>query len=262
MSMLLYLGVIILAFISYQFEKLTKRGAVVAAIVGIAICYGFGISGLVTLAAFFVSSSLLSSILSSKSPDIVAQKGDKRDEVQVLANGGVAAVIAILYAFEPSDIYQAMFIASLAAANSDTWASEIGKMSKRQPFHTLTFKRVPTGTSGAVSVIGTLGAFAGSAVIAIAALLFSWDSIEWQFPLICGIIVAGFVGNITDTVLGSTIQVTYACEVCNKNTEKLTHCGQKTIHKDGLVWMTNDTVNALCTVMGAITGAVFAHMIL
>ncbi|TSB46833.1 DUF92 domain-containing protein [Alkalicoccobacillus porphyridii] len=260
--MLLYLGVIGIALTAYRLKKLTKLGACASIVVGIAICYGFGLSGLLLLAAFFISSSALSSIFSSKDMDQMTLKGNQRDEVQVLANGGVAAAIAVLYAIDPSDIYQVMFIASLAAANSDTWASEIGKLSKSLPFHVLSFKRVSTGTSGAVTLLGTLAAFAGSTLIASGTVLFSWSSIEWQFPLICAIIVAGFVGNLTDTVLGATIQVSYKCDICDQTTEKLIHCGQNTVHKDGLTWVTNDTVNALCTVMGAITGAGFAYMIL
>lgn len=113
-----------------------------------------------------------------------------------------------------------------------------------------------------MSLLGTIAAFAGSAFIAVSAMLFTWDSFTWQFPIICGIIVAGFVGNLADTIFGATIQVTYTCTVCGETTERLVHCQQETKHRSGLKWVTNDTVNALCTLMGAVTGAGFAYMIL
>ncbi|MCM2677801.1 DUF92 domain-containing protein [Alkalicoccobacillus plakortidis] len=243
-------------------RKLTKSGAVTAVGVGFAITLGMGLSGLVVLAVFFISSSALSSIFRKKAETSIEVKGSQRDAWQVLANGGAAAVIALLHAVHPSAIYQAAFIASLAAANSDTWASEIGKLSKSRPFHVLSFKRVLPGTSGAVTLLGTFAALAGSTIIAASALLFDWQAFVWQLPLICGIIVAGFVGNMADTIFGATIQVTFTCVNCGATTEQHMHCQEPTIHKNGLLWVTNDTVNALCTIMGAITGAGFAYMIL
>ncbi|MBM0064364.1 DUF92 domain-containing protein [Alkalicoccobacillus gibsonii] len=262
MNVILALVVIFLAWSAFKLKKLTKSGAITAVFVGFFISYGLGINGLVVLGAFFISSSALSSIFKPKREGLIEEKGSQRDAYQVLANGGVAALISLLHAFNPSAIYQAAFIASLAAANSDTWASEIGKLNKSNPFHVLSFKRVQAGTSGAVSPLGTIAAFAGAAFIALSAMLFTWDSFTWQFPIICGIIVAGFVGNLADTIFGATIQVTYTCEVCGETTERLVHCEQETKHRSGLKWVTNDTVNALCTVMGAVTGAGFAYMIL
>ncbi|MDQ0205592.1 DUF92 domain-containing protein [Alkalicoccobacillus murimartini] len=262
MTVLLYIGVVLLAVAAYKLKKLSKSGALTSILVGFSIALGMGLGGLIILALFFVSSSALSSIFRTNSGAAVEAKGSKRDAMQVLANGGVAAIIALLHAMEPSITYQAAFIASLAAANSDTWASEIGKLSKSRPFHVLTFKRVEAGTSGAVTLLGTLSAVAGSAVIACGALFVHSEAVEWQFPLICGIIVAGFVGNIADTVFGATIQVTYTCEICGESTEKQLHCQEETVHKSGLTWVTNDTVNALCTLMGAVTGAGFSYMIL
>ena len=55
----------------------------------------------------------------------------------------------------------------MAAANSDTWASEIGSMSKGKPISVKTFKRAERGTSGAVSLLGTFAAVVGSFLIAL-----------------------------------------------------------------------------------------------
>lgn len=53
------------------------------------------------------------------------------------------------------------FMVCLASSNSDTWASEIGSLSRKKPIYIRTFKRIERGTSGAISGLGTVAAFAG-----------------------------------------------------------------------------------------------------
>jgi uncharacterized protein (TIGR00297 family) len=62
------------------------------------------------------------------------------------------------------------FITSLAAALADTLESEIGTLSRRQPRLITTLKRVPRGTDGAISPLGTLSGLAGALSIAMLAL--------------------------------------------------------------------------------------------
>ncbi len=54
------------------------------------------------------------------------------------------------------------FIVCIASANSDTWASEIGSLSKKNPIYIRTFKRIERGTSGAISLLGSIAALSGS----------------------------------------------------------------------------------------------------
>jgi uncharacterized protein (TIGR00297 family) len=187
---------------------LTTRGAAAALAVGLATIWGLGWRGLVLLLAFFLSSSLL-----TKAP-----KG-ARNARQVIANGGVAAVAAALGSW-------IWFAGALAAANADTWATEIGRFSPAQPRLITSWARVPAGTDGGMTLLGTAGGIAGAAFIAGMSYVLGHHRTR-------GIAVAGMVGMLFDSLLGATVQ--------------------------GKVrWMDNDAVNLATTLMGAVYAGLLA----
>ncbi|WP_400242384.1 DUF92 domain-containing protein [Niallia sp. JL1B1071] len=256
MSNIMY--AIIILFVSYYAYKrrsLTKSGAIAAFFVGIGIALGFGYKGLLILGAFFVSSSMLSKYKSKtkKSMEKKTQKGSTRDWLQVMANGALAAVVGIIYYFTKESMWIAVFAILLAAANSDTWASEIGSLSKRRPLSIRTFKAAETGTSGAVSILGTFAGLAGSFLIAlIATLLFPIQL--WGFFLI---FLFGFLGNVVDTLLGAFIQVEYQCPVCGQMVETRIVCHQNVVKMKGFPLFNNDMVNVLSGFFAALGYLVF-----
>ncbi len=189
---------------------LTRRGAAAALAVGLATIYGFGWRGFVLLLAFFVSGSLLS-------------KATTRNERQVLANGGVAALAALAGSW-------LAFAGSLAAATADTWASEIGRHSRTPPRLITNGIRVPAGTDGGMTLLGTAGGIAGAGLIGALAVFLEPRAIGpgsahpgWIAAIVA---VAGLIGMVLDSLLGATVQ--------------------------GKVrWMDNDTVNLAATLTGA-----------
>jgi len=178
---------------------LTGRGVAAALGVGLATGYGLGWRGLLLLLCFFVSSSLLS-------------KKTSRNHRQVIANGGIAALSALLGSW-------LAFAGSLAAATADTWATEIGRFSPTPPRLITNGARVPAGTDGGMTLLGTVGGIAGAGLIAGLSLV-----LGQRGTLAIG--VAGVVGTLLDSLLGATVQ--------------------------GKVrWMDNDAVNLVATLTGA-----------
>ncbi|WP_394679778.1 DUF92 domain-containing protein [uncultured Exiguobacterium sp.] len=232
-----------LAWTGRHFRLLTTSGAVFTMLVGSGVSFGFGWSGLVVLLLFFGSSSLLSKIgrTRKKSVDAIVEKDGARDGWQVLANGGVAFIAAIAYTMTMDKAYLLLFLFVIAASNADTWASEIGPLSSRDPWSLKTLRRVPAGTSGAMSLIGTLGTIAGAAFIALAA--------HWIFSLSLTdtllVIGIGVIGSLLDTLFGAMWQRVYQCSVCGERTEKREHHGQLTIYVSGIRLLGNDAVNVL-----------------
>ena len=245
-------GILFIIFLSYaawKSKSLTKSGMIGAMLVGSVIYIGFSWQGLFLLGCFFVTSNLWGRIKSKQKESLhdLLKKQDQRDIIQVFANGGIPASIAIISLVNPGDFieYTILFSIALAAANSDTWASEIGTLSKGQPRMLLTFKKVERGTSGAVSILGTIAGLAGSCFIALTAV-FLFDLSFSHLIIIC---MFGFLGNIIDTLLGQTVQVKYTCSVCYKVTEKNIHCQHQGLKTSKFSFLDNDAVNILSIVL-------------
>ncbi|WP_332632106.1 DUF92 domain-containing protein [Halalkalibacter flavus] len=262
MILLLFMAVSLIAFFAYQKNKLTFGGAIAAVIVGGSISLGLGMYGLLLLGVFFCSSILIGSFHPNEKELDIVQKGQRRDAIQVLANGGVSAILALIYFVYPSQIFIFGFVASLAAATSDTWASELGSHSKKKPFHLFKRKRVSHGTSGAITLLGSAAAFSGSFLIVIFSIIFWWGPSYDSLILLFVLTLAGFLGNLLDTVLGGVWQVVYRCSVCSIETERENHCNMKTVRIKGKKWMNNDFVNLGCTGFGAAIGLLSGWLLL
>lgn len=221
----------------------------------------FGLGGLpwsLVLLVFFISSSLLSKLFHSKKSESekYAAKGARRDSGQVLANGGVASFFVLLHVIFPhSQIPWLGFVAAFVAANADTWATEIGLLAKNAPILITSGKAVAKGTSGGISLAGTLGAAAGSALIVLTAW-WVWPEYfrDAQFGMIGVLFAAGLLGCFIDSLLGATLQRVNYCPTCKKETEKapLHGCGTATKYLRGWRWLDNDWVNFFCTFSAAL----------
>ena len=190
---------------------LTRGGWTAAALVGIAVWAGAGPRGLALLLLFFIASSALT------------RGGGPRRATQVIANGGVAALGALLA--RGRVIGLSAFAGSLAAAAADTWSTEIGGRSPVPPRLITTWRRVPAGSDGGVTPLGTAGGVLGAAVIAVGAALLGL--VPWAAST--RVAAAGVAGTLLDSLLGATLQ--------------------------RRSWLNNDAVNLLCTVAGAAVAA-------
>ena len=238
----LIIGIAVLAWGGSKLKALAASGAVGTLLVGILIALGFKGYGLLLIGLFFVTSSFWSkyNLKQKENMTDMHEKGSQRDIVQVFANGGVPALIGLSAYLFPADFWLYGFVASIAAANSDTWASELGSLSKKKPFSIFQMKTVEPGTSGAISLQGTISAFAGSALISIASYFLCG---ELTIELVFIITTMGVVGCFIDTFLGATVQSAYSCKVCGKQVEKKEHCQEPTRLIKGNALVNNDVVN-------------------
>ena len=259
--MQLLMGFLIAVFISslaYRADSLNKSGAFAATVMGTII---FGVGGwqwAILLITFFITSSALSRAFKDRKLGLNEKfsKGHSRDAGQVFGNGGVATLFVLIHAIYPeSTLSWVGFAASLAAVNADTWATELGILNPTPPrIITDLRKRVEKGTSGGVSLFGTLASLLGSSVIAFLAVLLSPvdNMLNTNYFLI--ITVVGVIGSLFDSFLGATVQAMYFCPRDNKETEKhpLHTCGEETIHIRGWRWLNNDLVNFACAMFGVL----------
>lgn len=176
-----------------------------------------------------------------------------------IGNGGLATAFVLVHALYPeSSIGWVGFAAALAAVNADTWATELGVLNPTPPrMITNLGKRVEKGTSGGISLFGTLASLLGAGIIALPAALFTdnW----FLFPLIS---FAGLAGSLFDSLLGATVQAMYYCPADKKETEKhpLHTCGTETVHIRGWMWLDNDWVNFACGVTGVAAALILTYI--
>ncbi|MGA7731914.1 MAG: DUF92 domain-containing protein [Chloroflexia bacterium] len=280
----------VIGYLGYRARALTWDGAVAACLVGGTI-FGFGGPGwAVLLVVFFVSSSLLSFVgrhdPRKQRASEAFEKGGRLDAWQVLANGGVAAVAALGagVARPTADLIKesqlvtvgllfGAFVGALAAASADTWATEIGVLSRTSPRLVTTWRKVQAGTSGGVTVLGSVVALLGAGLIGLAAIalcLVDFDNLIMPFlflsfqcgSLLLAALAGGALGMLVDSVLGATVQAQYVCPSCNKPTESRVHkCGTATTLVRGVRWINNDVVNLAGTLVGALVGMSIAAIL-
>ena len=187
-----------------------------------------------SLGAFFMTSSILTKFKSRVKAKIEDdfKEGGQRNWVQVLCNGGPNTLYAFLYLFyqcpfdasiNPSASSQVdqmgsfLLLASMcgfACCNGDTWASELGSvLATSNPRLITTWKEVPKGTNGGVSLVGTLASAAGGGVVGLAYYLSSLAVVEggclscYGGVELVGLgVLSGFVGSLIDSLLGATVQ--------------------------------------------------------
>jgi len=242
----------LIAFIAWRAGSLSHSGALAATVIG-SLVFGFGgwRWGII-LALFFVSSSLLSHFRQGQKLDAAEKfaKGHRRDYGQVAANGGLAAIAAVLSWITVADYWYFILIGLMAAVTADTWATELGTLSRAAPRLITNGRQVETGTSGGVSLLGTVVSALGGLLIGLAAGVLH-SSVELGVASLAGL-AAGLVGSLFDSFLGATWQRVYFCPHCDKETEQPLHrCGNQATVLRGFGWLNNDVVNLLASVAGA-----------
>lgn len=251
---------ILVALAAYRLRTLSRSGAAAAGVLGVIF---FGLGGWdwsVLLLAFFVSSSGLSRLAKKRKAvlDEKFSKGSQRDAWQVLANGGIAGVFVLLHLAFPGSAWPwAGCAGALAAANADTWATELGVLGRAAPRLITNGKRVERGTSGGVSLAGGAAALGGALLVGLCAAAF-WPggggNAVQTLARLAGLSAAGLAGSLVDSWLGASLQAIYTCPACRKETEKhpLHSCGTPTTLIRGLAWLDNDWVNTACTLAGGL----------
>jgi len=246
----------------YRRGALSGGGVLGAAITGTLV---IGLGGWVwaaLLITFFVSSSALS-FYRAQDKEVLAEKftkGHRRDLAQTMANGGVPALLAILSQVWHDDIWFFAAAGAMAAVNADTWATELGVLSRRKPRLIVSGRAVDVGTSGGVTWLGEAASLGGAFIISLlgglGSLMVGRDN-TLSAALVGAATLGGLIGSTTDSLLGATLQATYWCDECQKETESQMHrCGARTTLIRGSRWLGNDLVNAIASAVGALASAI------
>ena len=198
----LFLLLVLMMTLCFKLDKLTLPATFAAGLIGVSVYLADQERGVLMLMVFFLLSVLATGHqkkLKSSFNAAVAHP-EARNAGQVFANGGVAAILALLCIADSNhaSIYQIMIAASLASALADTLSSELGTVYGTRFFNVITFKTDHRGMDGVISLEGSIVAVLGAAF---AGLLFAgWAKAAFF------IAVSGVVGSLADSILGALLE--------------------------------------------------------
>jgi uncharacterized protein (TIGR00297 family) len=196
------------ALLAWLVRGATRSGAITGAIICFILLIGAGPGAFAGLVAVFLLAWISTRIgYRRKSRLGTAESKKGRKASQVLANLSVAAACALLHLANPrftqhgQEIFALAMVAAFAEAAADTVSSELGQM-QDQALMITTWKRVPAGTDGGITLLGTFsGIFAA---ILVAGTCFSFRLISPKSMAV--VVAAAALGMLADSFLGALLE--------------------------------------------------------
>jgi uncharacterized protein (TIGR00297 family) len=195
----------LVAVAGYKARTVALSGALAGAAIGIAIFAGLGWRGWALLLVTFLVATIASKLGLQRKMllGIAEERGGRRGAGNAIANTGVAAIASLVALCGTSpDAARLAFVAALAAGGSDTIASEIGKAWGRSTWSITSLSRVPPGTSGAMSLEGTVAGIVGALGLGAAGV---WLGLVPSTTLVA-IVVGATAGSLLESWLGATLE--------------------------------------------------------
>ncbi len=218
----------IFIFFGQNLPFLTKKGWIHAGILGTLLWGAIGWQGWMSVCIYLLIGTLVTKIgfKNKASRGIAEARGGKRGPENVWGSAATGCSLALLSYLFPqySLVFMVGFASSFAAKLSDTFASEIGKRFGKRTFLITSFKSVPPGTEGAVSLEGSIAGLIGSAFMTFVMI---------KLSIISGLYVAiivlfsGYLATILESYIGALIQ-------------------------NRISWMSNELVNSIQTTLAAL----------
>jgi uncharacterized protein (TIGR00297 family) len=186
--------ILVIGFITYVRKALDLFGSIFMIIMGIIIIFTAGANWLMLIFIFLFLGLISTKYKHQYKKDIGVYEGT-RSLKNVISNGIVPFVMAAFGNYGG-------FIGSIATATADTLASEVGVV--EQPRLITNFKKVPPGTDGGISVVGTAAGILGAGVIGVSAYILG--IFPDPFVTLKISIIAGTVGCFVDSILGAVLE--------------------------------------------------------
>jgi uncharacterized protein (TIGR00297 family) len=250
-------------------------GVLVAASISLTIYLSNIIYWIILLTFFLPGSLLTKSNIERKKNNVISTKTSQRNALQVIANSlglFIFAFVQIIFEGFIGPLNFSFLLAGtifIASASADTWSTEIGTLNKQDPRYILNLKKkIPKGTSGGVSLSGTVGGLAGAIVISIVLII----SLAISNPVISSstlifiaifVTILGFLGQIFDSLLGALLQNKYFCPKCHILVEEPNHfiCNTENLKKvKKFTFLDNNTVNLTTNLTMSLIGLVLINI--
>ena len=226
LSALLIHGVLIA--LAQRLPLLTRAGWIHAGALGTILLGSLGWQGWLAVVLYLVLGSAVTKLgfRDKQRRGLAEARGGSRGPENVWGSAATGAALALLIGagVEPRSVLLVGFAASFAAKLADTFGSEIGKRWGRTTVLITSFRRVPPGTEGAISLEGTLASAFGSLLMSV--LMLALQLIP-SWPLTGLVMLIGLVATLAESLFGALVQDRYD-------------------------WMSNELVNALQPSLAAV----------
>jgi len=258
----------VLSYGAYHRRSLSISGAAAAFVVG--LCHALvGYVPTAALMMFFLTSSILTRVGGKKKSKVEDghKEGGQRDFVQVLSNGGPSTIVCALYLafygpiehsidfifYPQQSLMLVSLIAAYAAANGDTWSSELGILLAAPPRLVTSCRHVPAGTNGGISLLGLAVTPLAGFLVGLAAFIplsFLFDGhYASQWPVLIVGAAAGLVGSLVDSLMGALFQYS-GWDDRQKRIVNSPTPSSKWV--SGRAWLDNNEVNLLSIIVTAL----------
>ncbi|XP_051124745.1 protein VTE6, chloroplastic [Andrographis paniculata] len=221
---------------------LSLPGVAAAFLLGTITWRAFGSPGFILVATYFLIGTAVTKVkIAQKEAQGIAEKRKgRRGPGSVIGSSAAGCICALLSIYGIGGVvfnrsWELGFVASFCTKLSDTVSSEIGKAYGKTTYLVTTFKIVPRGTEGAVSVEGTVAGLAASIFLAYVGYLMGL--IDVPKAIIC--VVASQIANLGESIIGAVLQ-----------------------GKEGFQWLNNDAVNVINISLGSILAILMQQLFL
>ncbi|MBO3832014.1 MAG: DUF92 domain-containing protein [Candidatus Brockarchaeota archaeon] len=257
------LAIVMLAVATYISRSLSFSGVLASIFLGVIVLFLGGWDCFIIMLAFLVLGVASTKYRrKDKELDALAQeKSGVRSWVNVLANGGPAAISIMLEHFFRMEIFLVFFTTTVCSAAADTLATELGLLSSSKPRLITNIRRsVEKGVSGGVTLLGTFAGLSGAIAIALVSVALQQanapgiiSGVGDAQSLFVACSTGGFLGMIVDSLLGATVQEAYVSKTDGRLCEKPGKQGEYVLVK-GFKGFDNHVVNLVSNLIAGILG--------
>jgi uncharacterized protein (TIGR00297 family) len=235
-------SIFVVGSLGYIKGAVDRSGLAAGILIGSLFALSGGLIAVITLITFFLIGSFFTKYGYSRKESLGAAEPKKgaRGWKSVLSNLFFPSLAIILYRLSSDNAYALAFVSSISCSLADTLGSEIGLLDRRGPWIITSMRRTQPGTSGAISILGTISSILGSFIIPIEAFQFGILSFNELF--ISSMIA--FSSSMLDSLLGATIQAKYLCD--GRVVEDPSYCSEAEL-LSGFRFVDNHAVNLIST---------------